>query len=94
MTFNKHLAPHELRFSILRDTWQEFARCRGEGPQKFFPTTGEDTSEALAMCEECPVRQPCYELGDAIGAPGIWGGTTERQRRQIRSRRSRGESER
>jgi len=43
--------------------------------------------EALAYCEECPVRQEClasaFELGERW-TTGIWGGTTGRDRHGLR----------
>lgn len=46
--------------------------------------------EAKAICAKCPYRMQCLEY--AINDPsllGIWGGTTERQRRTIRSEKKR-----
>ena len=46
--------------------------------------------EAKAICSKCPYKFRCLEY--AVNDPslhGIWGGTTERQRRTIRSEKNR-----
>jgi len=64
--------------------WAAKAECRGEDPTKFFPGTDDDPSVALAICARCPVRQECLDYAmEARERYGIWGGTTERQRRRI-----------
>lgn len=70
------------------DRWQDRAACRGLDTELFFPKRGELAGVALATCGECPVRQPC--LDHALGFAerfGIWGGTSERQRRRLRAAR-------
>ncbi len=45
-----------------------------------------------AICGQCPVRQPCLSYALALGpslARGIYGGTTERKRDDIRRNRRR-----
>lgn len=50
-------------------------------------------SDAKAMCRRCPVIAECLEWALDTAQPfGIWGGTTERDRRVIiKERQSRGE---
>lgn len=58
----------------------------------FHPERGESTKEAKGVCSACAVRVDC--LGYALGTYqrfGIWGGTSERERRRIRRRLDRGE---
>ncbi|MEL7209317.1 MAG: WhiB family transcriptional regulator [Actinomycetota bacterium] len=70
--------------------WWERAACRGLDTSLFFPQRGESTAKAEAVCAGCPVRDDClwFALGD--GTPrsserfGIWGGSSERQRRRLR----------
>ena len=68
--------------------WQLRARCRDCDPTMFFDTTESESAEiayAKAVCAGCPVREQC--LGHAIHTGeqfGIWGGLTERERRQYK----------
>lgn len=66
-----------------RPAWHQDAACRGEGPEPWFPSRGVNAEHARAVCDECPVRQECLEAG-LYEPAGLWGGTSERQRRQIR----------
>ena len=68
--------------------WVEQAACRDQ-PTRLFtdPHSDGDVRAALATCHECPVRQPClttalHHRPDAD--VGIWGGTTQAQRRHLR----------
>jgi WhiB family redox-sensing transcriptional regulator len=68
-------------------SWRVHAACRGVDPDLFFPARGEMTAPAKAVCSSCPVRSEC--LTDALEQRekfGIWGGRSERERRQIRKR--------
>ncbi len=65
-------------------TWRNRAACRGIDPDVFFPVTEEDADEAKAICNACPVREACLEFALAAREKeGVWGGTTERERRRI-----------
>ena len=68
--------------------WQDLAACRGMDPNIFFPELGESVEPAKAICAKCPVAPDCleYALTLADVYPGIWGGTSARQRRIMRSR--------
>jgi WhiB family transcriptional regulator, redox-sensing transcriptional regulator len=72
-------------------SWREDAACRGADPDLFFPvgTTGaalRQVEEAKRLCRSCPARIPClaWALDNGV-ADGVWGGTTEDERRVIRS---------
>ncbi len=67
-------------------TWRKRAACRGIDVEIFYPITDDDAdaAEAKAVCAECPVRQACLEHALAHRErEGVWGGTTERERRRI-----------
>lgn len=68
--------------------WQELAACHGLDTALFFPGQGESVDEARAVCSGCVVRSECaaYAL-DSGQRFGIWGGTTERDRRRARALR-------
>lgn len=64
--------------------WAVFAACREEQSMRFFPENRDEEREALKVCSTCPVVEDC--LDHAIESNerfGIWGGTTERERRKI-----------
>jgi WhiB family redox-sensing transcriptional regulator len=71
--------------------WRDQAVCVHYADRvEFFPARGESTREAKAVCEQCPVREECLEYAlqwDHLC--GVWGGMSERERRQIRRRRKR-----
>jgi WhiB family redox-sensing transcriptional regulator len=70
--------------------WMSEAACEGVDPDLFFPERGDDTSGAKAVCRECPVREDCLEYALANGIRyGIWGGTSERERKRLRRIRAR-----
>lgn len=73
------------------DHWTHHAACRGRRTEYWFPdkpgTQDAATRLALSICKTCPVNTDCYN--HALNRPeyfGIWGGTTEQQRRGIRNR--------
>lgn len=67
--------------------WESEAACRGMEPALFFPTVEAEVAEALAVCRVCPVRQECLEWAlSTRERHGIWGGTTEQERRRLMRR--------
>lgn len=70
--------------------WRDEAACRRVDPDLFFPisATGPALSQidkAKQVCFTCPVRVSCLEWAlDQGGLAGVWGGTTEGERRTIR----------
>ena len=66
-------------------TWRKRAACRGIDVEIFFPEREDaDVEAAKAVCETCPVREACLEHALAHRErEGVWGGTTERERRRI-----------
>jgi len=66
------------------DVWQEAAACFGIDPDVFFPTTEEEAAPALMHCAGCHIREECLAWAIKNGERyGVWGGTTEQQRRRI-----------
>lgn len=71
------------------EIWRDRAACAFHDPEDWFPGVGRATARgdrALAICRfECPVREECLAEALSHGVArqhGIWGGTTERQRRK------------
>src|SRR5260370_17811759 len=71
--------------------WREDAACRDADPYLFFPigTTGpalRQIQAAKRICRTCPAQTLCLAWALDHGVTdGVWGGTTEDQRRAIRS---------
>lgn len=78
--------------------WQDRAACRDAPADDFFPVSdplsdayAREAASALAVCRSCPVRTPCLKFAVDTRAPeGIWGGTTETERRGALSHLTRG----
>lgn len=72
--------------------WRRDAICRDTDPDLFFPvgTTGNalvQIERAKQVCDECAVRVECLEFAlETNQDAGIWGGTSEEERRAIRRR--------
>jgi WhiB family transcriptional regulator, redox-sensing transcriptional regulator len=73
-----------------RTNWRDHAACRDLDPDLFFPvsTSGAsltDIEAARRVCQHCPVTTPCLRWALDLGqVSGIWGGTTEEERRALR----------
>lgn len=67
------------------DGWKKDAKCRGISDASiFFPLNPRDATMAKAICKGCPVRQECLEYAVELKEyHGVWGGASERERRQI-----------
>ncbi|UOT05746.1 WhiB family transcriptional regulator [Rhodococcus opacus] len=69
--------------------WQLRATCRQVETDLFFPQEGETHHDrrgreraAKRICRTCPVLAQCRTHALSVGEPfGIWGGTTEADRR-------------
>src|SRR5690606_27545378 len=70
-------------------SWRDHAACLGADPDLFFPPPGPYGAEdAKAICQGCPVRAECLDYAVTTAQKyGIWGGTNERERREIRKQR-------
>jgi WhiB family redox-sensing transcriptional regulator len=68
-----------------RPNWQLEGPCRYADPNLFFPLRGQSILPAVAVCSNLAVQPEClrYGLENSL-LVGIWGGTSERQRRLMR----------
>ena len=83
--------------------WRNHAACRDVDPELFFPLGTEGASlpqieQAKQICLTCPVSETCLRWALDNGDAGVWGGTTDEDRRRYRRSRitrvrQRGESE-
>ena len=70
--------------------WRTNAACRDTDPELFFPigTTGpavDQIESAKEVCVGCLARGDCLDFAIATNQDsGVWGGTTEDERRTIR----------
>ena len=74
---------------VTDDRWHRDAACAEADPSLFFAGDDESVAEAMQLCAVCDVRRECLETALATGEMhGVWGGTTETERRRtIRARR-------
>lgn len=71
--------------------WQIEGSCRSMDNALFFHPDDERgqararrEAQAKAICQRCPVLDKCREHALAVHEPyGIWGGLSERERREI-----------
>ena len=64
--------------------WHADAACQDADIELFFSTNERDQGQALAYCAVCPVRDACLQQALMHRETfGIWGGTTEAERRRI-----------
>lgn len=61
-------------------------KCADEDPELFFPEPGQvaQISEAKSVCGSCPIRTACLSYALRHGVQGVWGRTTEEERRAMR----------
>jgi len=59
--------------------------CTRQDPDLFFPQEPADLEPARSVCRDCPVTGAC--LAEALNRAeidGVWGGTTNAERRMMR----------
>lgn len=78
--------------------WRQLGKCReivnapGFDPEQdpFFPPQGGTSHEARAICRQCLVMQQCRQSAlDNKERYGIWGDTSETERRALRGNKGR-----
>lgn len=79
---------------ILREpmTWMEKGACRGVDADQFFPekcSAGAHYKVVIEnFCNVCSVKESCLNFALDNYELGIWGGTTARKRKDLRSQRN------
>jgi WhiB family transcriptional regulator, redox-sensing transcriptional regulator len=77
------------------DGWAAQGACRHSDPELFFPVSSAgpaagQVARAKMVCADCPVKPQCLEFALQSGQDfGVWGGTTESERRAMRRRHRR-----
>lgn len=74
--------------------WRQRAACRDMDAELFFPVgnTGValiQAEDAKRVCRSCLVSDDCLEWALTLGEIGVWGGTTEDERKTLKRRRQR-----
>jgi WhiB family redox-sensing transcriptional regulator len=75
------------------DRWMVDGLCRDDlvDPQLFFPSKKDGGTTARAICSLCVVQLDCLNYAlDNNEQHGVWGGTTDKERRRIRKQISLG----
>ena len=71
-------------------TWLADAVCSQSDPELFFPDRGGSPKRAKEICRGCDVREQClaWALEAQSHAPlaGVWGASTEDERRRLLGR--------
>lgn len=67
----------------------EKAACAGKDVNLFFPEGPYNAIEnsvryAKSICATCPVKDACLKAALENNMTGIWGGTTDQERRALR----------
>ena len=76
-------------------TWKLAGACRYSSTDMFYPASDTDADVAKAVCNACPVQEPCLEYALTVREPeGVWGGHTFAERRSILRRRRERERQR
>ena len=69
--------------------------CSQVDPEMYFPEKGGSGATqyefkvAKKICNDCPYRAACLSWAIENNELGVWGGTTERERRVLRRQRRR-----
>lgn len=76
--------------NIFQPEWMTRADCQDIPTDIFFPQPGRigaaQAKQAIKVCRSCPVREECLAYAMSFpdrSLPGIWGGTTERERSRL-----------
>ena len=68
----------------METTWMARGNCADKPPSLFFSSDGVGVDSARKIFADCPVKTVCLEYAlDQRIDHGVWGGTSERERRRI-----------
>jgi WhiB family redox-sensing transcriptional regulator len=74
-----------VEFEYSREPWMQFSACKDMDPNLFFPSRGQDWTQAKKVCDSCPCKKACLDYALRLELKhGIFGGTSEAQRRPMR----------
>ena len=58
--------------------------CGPDQTYLFFSPVAAEEEQARAICRSCPARSVCRDWAVKTGQDGVWGATTESERRNLR----------
>lgn len=65
--------------------WVDDALCAQTDPELFFPEKGGNSLVVKRICAKCQVKDQCLEWALTNNEKyGIWGGTSEHDRRKLK----------
>jgi hypothetical protein len=59
--------------------------CAQTDSELWFPEKGHPTEPAKAICHACPLEAACYDYALRFKLQGVWGGTSESQRKKAQA---------
>ena len=72
-----------------QDDWMDSAKCRSldptEAEKTFFVGRGQNKTKAESICNTCLVQKKCLTYAIVNNESGIWAGTSEKDRREMRA---------
>ena len=72
-----------------QDDWMDSAKCRSldptEAERTFFVGRGQNKTKAESICNSCLVQKKCLQYAIVNNELGIWAGTSEKDRREMRA---------
>lgn len=63
--------------------WMMYGACKNQDPDTYFPDPAIRNPPENIKCGRCPVTKRCLEYALENHPEGVWGGTTEAQRRSL-----------
>lgn len=73
---------HDMHVRPPLGRWVLEGPCRGD--DRFLSDHPDDIAEAKQVCGGCPVRLECLNVAIEGREWGVWGGTTDKERRQLK----------
>lgn len=67
-------------------SWILKSICSPDQVNLFYSVIEEEIQEARRFCLNCPVIEECFQYAIEHHEEGVWGGTSEKQRRRLFSR--------
>ncbi|MFD4673723.1 WhiB family transcriptional regulator [Lentzea sp. NPDC058450] len=84
-SMSRHDGLYQLLTTLPGTNFGGHPACADEDPELFFPEPGqvEQARAAKKVCVSCPIRTACVSYALRHGVTGVWGGTTEDERREM-----------
>ena len=85
------MEPEQALQPLSDDTrWKDFGLCVGMDPNLFFIQRhqmgySKQKAKIKKMCAKCPVQSKCLDWALRNNEEGMWGGTTEDERKAIKA---------